>query len=104
MDAFRLAALSLPHPAGDDGDRALLIVVHGLIPPGKGIGAGEGIGIVHAAFSHEAGPRNSQKPVTFFLPLAKRRKKITFVFRMAAKPWLVRNIWRVGVDGSRSCE
>ena len=104
VDAFRLAALSFPHPAGDDGDRALLIVVHGSIPLGNGFGAGEGICAVHTAFSHEAGLCNSQKPVTFFLPLAKRRKKIACVFRMAAAPCSARNIWHPGVDGSRSTE
>jgi hypothetical protein len=102
MDTFRLTALLFPDAAGDDGDRALLIVVHGLIP--LEIRAGKGFGAVHGAFCHEAAVQDSRKPVTFFLPLANLRKKITCVFRMAAKPWSARNIWRAGVDGSRSCE
>jgi hypothetical protein len=102
VDAFRFAALSLPHPAGDDSDRAFFIVVHGPIPLGN-VWVGEGILTAHAAFSHEEGLRNSAKPVTFFLALAKWRKKITCGFRMAAKPRLQCNICRAGVDGSWAC-
>jgi hypothetical protein len=59
---------------------------------------------VDGAFWHEARAHDRQKPVTFFLALAKLRNKITCVFRMAAEPWLARNIWRSGLDGSRSYE
>src|SRR5436853_268277 len=67
-------------------------------------GVGEGIWAAHADFSHEAWLCNSRTPVTFFLELAKRRKKITCGFRIAAKPRLRCNICHSGVDGSRAYE